>query len=469
MIEVVSHLPPDPELVYTSRSKGEQFLDCPRYGYLHNAYGGRGITKRATSVYLGTGSYTHVGMEVIFRNLQAKKPLNSALIDFAVKRAVTKYQEEVSRRGFQLEDGEDKANEQYVLAEQCALVEAFIRCASVRIIPDFISRFRILDVEREEIVQKGNIIIQGRLDVVLEQFDTGDIYIISWKTAAQWDKRQAKANEHDNQGLSETFVLEHRLERDKYSRKTVTGVIMIYMMKGKRYENENIPGRWEQRSPLIKGYRKLIGTTYEYAGSLFYRKEQNKSGWGRLGKGWEPFDVWEDEEVGGVKGWIEKLNRMEAGSTDHIAGSFRVPEPYSRNQRHIDSWLRQTLAKEHAIQSGIQAVNTLVAQGEDLYVALDYHFEQRRKGCHYPNDCEMVEVCFNSEIASDPIGSGKYVWRTPHHKAELAAHQRLYTIEDAPIIVRTSDNVVEINAKRKPEVISVQDVSDEPVIEIDEI
>lgn len=455
-------------MIYSSRSRVETFQECQRRGYIGYLWDGRGLQKRAASVYLSTGLYTHIGLEIIFRNRQydviAWDKCKEEYIEFAVQKAIESYQSEIKERGFDLEEGEDSQNQSFIVSEQCALVEAFIRSFAIRVLPDLLARFRIIDVEREESIQEGDLIIEGRLDVILEEISTSDIYIISFKTAASWDRRQEKANEHDNQGLSETYLLEARLREEnrvlqefrptihmdlnwkldpkiiaatkKYDeyiskflkKETVMGVLMIYMLKGKRYESYSKPGLWEQHSPLIRGYRKLVGTEYEYAGSLWYDNPSNKSGKGKLGKGWEPFNIWESEEVGFIKGWIHKAANNELGQ-DIIGQSFKIPAPYFRRQEHLDSWFRQTLAIEEEIKGKEKFVRNASNEfNKPTPQLLDIYFQQARKHCHYPTDCSYLDICYNNEIFNDPIGSGKFIYRMPHHIREIVEHDRLYQI-----------------------------------------
>lgn len=414
-------------MVYSSRSRLETFGDCDRYGYLKFLYEGRGISRRGVSVYLATGSYTHIGLEIIFKNAKAGY-VNQKVIQRAVEKSQAAYVAEIERRGFDLEEDEDRVNEQYVVTEQCALVEAFLRSFYIRVLPDLLTRFRIINVEKEEVVDLGGLVMQAKIDVCVQERQSNDIYIFSFKTAAQWDRRQEKQNEHDNQGLSETWALEHRL-KEKFGRDIkVMGVIMIYFLKGKRYETVKGSHKYEQHCPLIRGYRKLIGADYEYAPSLWYHKPQNASGWGKLGKGWEPFTVWDCEDVGGVKGWIDKLCQVSPSGNfimgqDVIGESFKIPAPYMRNQDHIASWIRQATATEQRIALARMDVDRLVSKGMPLSEALDYYFPQRRRGCHYPTDCEMLQACYTANVLENPVGSGIYVYRKPHHEAELKEHE----------------------------------------------
>jgi hypothetical protein len=475
-------------------------------GYIQFLWEGRGLVKRGASVYLSTGSYTHIGLEQIFKwckNNNNENP-HDEIVNMACALATSKYREEIKERGFDLEDGEDRTNEKYVVEEQCALVEAFIRSFCFVVLPDLLAQYRVVDVEREEEHEEGNLVIQGRIDVILEELTTGHIYIISFKTSAGWDRRQEKANEHDNQGLSETYLLEKRLANQneyidlvsnnlqpteertskevikatqkylEYINKfrkndKVMGVLMIYFLKGKRYETSEGSGRWEQKSPLIRAYRKLVGVEYEYSGSLYYPKPENKSGWGRLGKGWEDFPVWEEE--GGVKEWIRKLASDEIqGGRELLAKQFKIPTAYFRKEEHLQSWYRQT----RAIESDIKRKNDFIQSRGVVQVIsfreqLDISFPQRRRNCHYPNDCQYVGICYTDGIFDDPIGSGKYMWRIPHHEAEAREHEKLYSISAVQVQtdrvskndeVLSDDDVIE-------EVRSIQTEEEEEVI-IDE-
>jgi hypothetical protein len=58
---------------------------------------------------------------------------------------------------------------------------------------------------------------------------------------------------------------------------------------------------------------------------------------------------------------------------------------------------------------------------------LDNYFPQYRHSCYYPTTCEYLPICHlkdwkgdsvNKDVRGDPIGSGLYKWRVPHHKAE---------------------------------------------------
>lgn len=461
-------------MTYTSRSRIDRFNECNRAGYINYMWAGRGVVPAASSVYFSTGIWTHDGLAKLFWGLstiQKREEITQAhvdeLTDTAVVDAVYGYRESIT--SFQLEDDgehkEDPIHFGFVLAEQCALVEAFIRSFAIAVLPGILERYEIIDVEREEASElDSTLTLQGRVDVTLRERETGDLYLISFKTAAQYDKRQKKANAHDIQGLTETYLVEQRIKREneallklqvdlteadtlfptmhpqilraaqKYNEyinrfgqaEKVMGVLMIYLVKGKRYESSSVAGRWEQHSPLIRGYRKVIGAEMEYAHSLFFNNPENKSGKGRLGKGWEPFNAWELE--GGIKTWIDMLQMgdIQRDEGDILAAQFIQPAPYFRRQQDIDSQLIQIGGIETRIEQALEIVQEAEMGSDDHRGMLDAVFPQNKRACHYPRDCEFINVCYNDQVFIDPVGSGLFKWREPHHTLEKLQHGKLY-------------------------------------------
>lgn len=464
---------------HASRSRYETFDSCKRRGFLNYHYNGTGLQRKGKSIHLSTGIWTHKGFEMICKWVMKNNHQipSEEMLDHFVQ--VTKqgyfdyvFPEVQLRKGLiegfetaeegmdwqgnkrQFTNEEKQKIQQYLIEEQSALVEAFMRLFVAKILPRWVERFKIVTVENDmsfplvKIFNKFEnqpdyeIIQSATIDVVLQERDTKDIYIVSFKTNnANYDIRHEKANLHDTQGLSEIWSFEECL-RNKGMNKLVMGVQMLFFIKGKREETEEGSGVWETKSPLIKGYRKLGLNEVEYAHSMYFPNPGNKSGWGRLGGGWESFDVWKDEEVGGIKGWLKML---EGGGIQPECGDILEPvlspekkkkfviiepRPYYRQPQDIESWLVQTKEEEKRIaerligaaQASIvnpiisgDATKTFHAEME----ALNMFFPQNHKNCHYPGDCSFVNICFGtSEQRENPLG-GEFEAREPHHKAEL--------------------------------------------------
>lgn len=452
---------------HSSRSRYECFDTCKRRGFLNYHYNGTGLQRKGKSIHLSTGIWAHKGFEMICRwvmknnhQIPSEEMLDhfvqvtkQGYFDYVFPESQLKKGEvegfETAEEGLdwqgnkrQFTNEEKQRIQQYLIEEQSALVEAFMRLFVAKILPRWLRRFKIVTVENDmsfplatsmgESPIAYEIIQSATIDVVLQERDTKDIYIISFKTNnANYDIRHEKANLHDTQGLSEIWSFEEYL-RSKGMNKQVMGVQMLFFIKGKREETEEGSGVWETKSPLIKGYRKLGLNNVEYAHSMYFPNSSNKSGWGRLGGGWEQFDIWKDEEVGGVKGWLEML---EGGKIQPECGDILEPvlspekkkkfviiepRPYYRQPEDIVSWLIQTKAEEQRIAERLIA-GAIQIEGREGNKggALDWFFPQNHKACDYPSACQFTSICYGTaEERENPLG-GEFEAREPHHKAEL--------------------------------------------------
>lgn len=446
---------------HSSRSRYEAFMQCPRFGYIQYAWGGRGIVKKGKNIFLTTGIWLHKGLEMIGRWLlnNKKTELPEDILEHIIQKCKEGYFEHVfpleERKrglieGFDLdEEGTNEFHEggavkrpftdlekqriqQQTFEEQAALVEALLRIFVLRTLPNWLARFRLVAIERDMAfpllaTEEFEIIQSATIDWTLQEIESKDIYIVSFKSAKQYDIRTEKGHAHDFQGLSETWAMDEYF-RSKGINKKVEGVLMLFLIKGQRREIKKGSGIYKQHSPLIRGYRKLSSFEIEYAHSMYFPNPKNDSGIGRLGKGWEPFQVFGEDysiikEVGGLKGWIEKLSKEEIQPEcgDIVGEQLIEPIPYSRKEDDISSWLTQTKFKEKELAENILVVQELKKQrGQAGFKSgLDMFFQQNRRACHYPVDCVYIPICHGTEEERwNPFGNG-YEWREPHHKVEM--------------------------------------------------
>lgn len=456
-------------VIHASRSRNEAFFRCPRYGYLQYRWGGRGIVKQGKNLFLATGTYAHKGLELIARYLQKHKTglIPEDSLGGIIQDCKQQYFDYVFPKGEEggfdlsdettdewtkgrreLTDHEKLHLQQYTFDEQTALMEALLRIAAIRLFPRWMEKYKIVTIENDMsfpfVKGEGWEVIQSAtVDLVLQELESKDLYLVSYKSYRAFDNRTAKTASHDTQGLSESWAFDEYL-KIKQIDKRIMGVKMLYLIKGARKETKRGNGIYEQQSPLIRGYRKLTQDGPEYAHSWFIPKPENDSGWGVIGKAWEKFDVFNGmglEEVGGVKGWINLLNHGYGPWGNDLEGSLEgqiqpelgdiigeqivEPEPYLRHEQDINSWLIQTMYKEREIALKLIS-NEQQVIGDwrtDSIGYMDTNFPQNRQACHYypgdHNDCVYLSVCHGTdEERRNPLENG-YVYRTPHHKAEL--------------------------------------------------
>jgi hypothetical protein len=256
----------------------------------------------------------------------------------------------------------------------------------------------------------------GRADALLRERETGDLYVLSFKTTAKWDQRIAKQGYHDMQGLSEVWLVSQRRQEP------VVGTKMEYLVKGPRLDDI-------QRSPLVRAYVKRGATpeedqyawSYEYPCFEAHIKGKTKAGkpiWcdgyakHRLGGEWQKCNIW--EEPGGIKEWIRKLEAGEVQPDvgDCLEQQFVSPLEYQRDEQEIEDWQEQVVAQETSINGALEFYNK---QGKRQ--DLNSFFPQHRASCDYPSACDFLPIC--DRKIHDPLGSGLYQIRKPHHEPEI--------------------------------------------------
>jgi hypothetical protein len=402
----------------TSRSAAITHQRCPRKRYFEYHYDGTGITKVRLAAPLATGGYTHVALAALLASQSAEE---------ASGLACAKYQEECTARGLDLEATENQAQ---VAREQIALVEAFTHLAARRIIPAILEEYEIVDVEREEwfVLYEDSrqvLVMEARCDGLLREKaarlygapnfgppQLGDLYVLSWKTTASWDRRKAKEAKTDMQGLSEAYAVELRVGEP------VLGTKMVHLLKGKRKEYPEDSGHYIQSSPLIHAWINSSGPTPQFAWAYSWTDPDAVNNWGkplshRLGRGWKHCFI---PDVMPIAEWVQMLDegtvQQEAG--DALERQFISPMPETRSPAQKQSWLRQLENQEYAICDAVKIMEQDAGvRQEEL---LDTFFPQYTHSCNYPSECAFWGLCHGSEEVENPMSL--YQIRQPHHPGE---------------------------------------------------
>lgn len=452
--------------IHASRSRYEAYNKCMRFGFLQYNWGGRGIVKTGKNIFLITGNWLHKGLEWIglyLKNIKGAQTVPEQTLDWIIQKVKEGYFAELfppnwqeNGGGFDLsnetldEEGnkrelteyETRLRQQYTFDEQTALIDGLLRVFVLRVVPSWMAKYKIVSIELDMsfplVSGEGWEVVQSaRIDWVLQEIESKDLFLVSFKGYKTFGDHEAKVASHDTQGLSESWAFDTYLNGRKIQ-KRIMGVRMLYLIKGARKETKRGNRNYEQQSPLIRGYRKLTEDGPEYAHSWFYpdtrdEDQRNDSGVRALGRSWEKFDVFNGEglrEVGGVKGWVSILNNYNPGTEweiqpdcgDILEEQVKQPEVYMQHDKDIESWLRQTKGRETEIAFKLSLEESyIVNQREDEY--MDDCFPQNRAACHYypgeQNDCPYLDICHGTpEQRENPLENG-YEWRTPHHKAEL--------------------------------------------------
>lgn len=447
------------QLLLIDRSAIETWRRCPRKRFLNRHYGGRGIVRKGKDIPMATGTELHKAVGHILWMWKEGKYNERDTLNTALGLAKGDYGKLVQEKGLRGKGTETDYRKEYTYLEQVNLVEAMVRVWHLREFPRITRRFDVLEVEREKLVpldiQVGGkyLYYQSRTDALLRDKENGDCLVYSLKTAKEFSDRTQKSYKHDEQGLSEIWASERLMTKARKSLEAhltdlevgipfmpgrearatqkyvdfirkgnmpekIMGVSFCFLVKGRREEVSE--GVYATRSPLIRPYRKFNPGGVEYAHSYYYPNPNNKSGWGAIGKGWEQFNVWEQEEFT-LEDWIRKLDRMEIQPEcgDVLSQLVVSPPEYWRKGDEIADWIEGVKQSERRIWQRLEGPDYADPDKIDLLV-LAQDFPMSRQSCHWPTECAYLPWCYNAMVREDPFGNSEapYEWRVPHHEAE---------------------------------------------------
>ena len=459
------------EPLYSSQSATSCYMECPRrYLFQYRLYG-TGIVPSFSSVPLLAGGCLHKAVENI-----AIQYLNrvSGEVDLeqAVAIAQESYRSEISKRPLTnplainfkgpLQNGIDADEEQFVIQEQMALVEAMVRLWYLKEWPKIIEHYDILAVEQEITFQLGPVIYQSKPDLILLHKKNGDVTNYSLKSIKQGGDRLEKSYKVQLQAITEPYATSIWLRElaegiggakesldgtnlpavsflskglgtinrtlEKYSNLPTrsSSTRFCYLIKGDRKETQKGNGIYRTDNPFIYGLRKITPSGIQYAWTWWTKNPENKSGYGRLGKGWEQFPIWQDAEVGGVKGWMEKLGNGEVQGDigdGHVFDKHILSQPdVFSNWNLIESRITQLRNVEIRIHEQL----CLTGNIEDRMFAERVYFPMNTNSCFFPTPCDYLTICpngndyYKQHIAENPLDPefAKYERRVSHHQTE---------------------------------------------------
>lgn len=157
---------------------------------------------------------------------------------------------------------------------------------------------------------------------------------------------------------------------------------------------------------LDKGYVKYGRMNHPYVWA--YRTGDQWSGSYR--PNWDHAPIWDYE--GGLDKWIDLLGE------DKAKEQFIYSAPIFLDSRMLEQMVNSRIRR----QIEIAAVKTDCIEDFSKRVQ---HFEQRFSHCKPSRgrECPFLEACFNKTVQDDPLSSGLYQPRTPHHDVEIGMYE----------------------------------------------
>ncbi len=445
--------------MFTSRSAIETYQRCPRRRFWEYLYLGKGIRPSDTSVPLTTGTAVHAGVGHLLNFLRIGAILNEERIKEACKIATDKYEAICSEK---FKGVESNYGNEYTFKEQKALTEGLVILWALVEAPELSKHYEVVEVEKEEkfvlvpgkSLEIDTIVMEGRVDAILKNKEGKNSYTLyNLKTSKRWTTYNRDSFAYDLQGLTESICVKKRWEREDeiknnllncvegaglkknhadaiekcisgYGVRNLVGVRYCILVKGDYKEPWESAGFKCTHSPIVRGYKRDNPNGTDYAHSWYFDNPNNKSGKGALGRGWDPFNVWEKFEIAD---WVSACweGEVQPEAKRNLLDIVQLFEVY-RNPREIEDTLVQIQHQERQVIKVAKLANEIDINTEgtegrskweememDAYLAK--YFPMNRGSCIYPYACNFIPICHKG--IKPTIDEG-WEFREPHHEGE---------------------------------------------------
>ena len=439
-------------LWFTDRSRFEVGLGrCPRQRYLRFHFGptGYGLARKGESVPLATGSYYAKGIEFLLQGVKEANELpDTFLVRQAVKHARDAYERRLVAKGFRSALTNPFSEE--TIREQSVLIGGLIWAFALRFLPWLLEHYRIVEVEQERLhflhctcglgthiidqaLHDGRrcqgIALQIRVDILAQHRHTSSLAYFECKTTG-WDS-DAWAEQWETKpqlGLG-TLDLEKRYQNE------VTEIYIVASGKGIRKKDKNSEDQMRrQQTSLCYGYcrpgnpplakddwlpayewKDLAGET-KRASRAHKRRgvwELEKSDWTI----WQAYKQ-DDPDLSYDEFWFRQLPPSVLDRASFVIG------PLNRQDLQLASIRRSMLAEEQRWQAILWELYEYQQQHPwsspefqaklDALVPCSWNCRPFGK----EHECEMTSLCFREAGWEDPMMTGKFQPRLPHHAPE---------------------------------------------------
>jgi hypothetical protein len=437
----------------TDRSRYKQGTSrCQRARYLGYHFGatGYGITARRESLPLVTGISAHQGLEAFARILLTDDRLpNLAETREVVQTITEEYIARVGARGYRGILGGRETDE--TVQEQCALLSGLLWVLRLKFLPWLHQTYKVMHVEEERLhflsctcgappldtdehIRRGcaGKAIMIRTDLLAQRRGGASFAYFECKTTGWESSAWAEQWETDPQLALGTVDAREQWGAD------VTELYIVGLNKGRRQKDrygDSDDERKKQQSPLCYGYRRPgnppLATddwlpSYEWVDANGEVKRKSKAHrragiWELADSDWPTYKAYLSANPGlsPSEFWVRWLPES---LTDKICFTLG---PLNRQDQQLASLLRNIDGEEDRWQAALwrlyEAQRTWAWASPEFQALLDEciacSWACRPFGREH--ECEFVPICHRYPGWDDPIGSGHYRPRLPHHAPEL--------------------------------------------------
>lgn len=243
------------------------------------------------------------------------------------------------------------------------------------VLPSLLARYEVVSSENELILERGRLWVANTSDLVLRDKLDGRLVVLDFKSV--------------------------KILSASWFASWVTAIQLQILIRAV-VEELGEPVKWAQIMGLTKGQVRSAKLRHPYVWAYSDGGDLWSPDWH---SGWELRPTF--EYPGGVRAWVEKLGE-EVGRSQ-----FPLSQPVFSNERLLNRLLRRRLVREAEVEK-------VRARAQQSVSVRERYFEPRYKECRpaFGDACPFLLACHDADIGRDPIGSGVFVPRTPHHDVE---------------------------------------------------
>lgn len=243
------------------------------------------------------------------------------------------------------------------------------------LLPRWRERYDVVMVEKELILDRTPLWVATTADVVLRDKEDNRLVVVDWKTVGMMGKSWIEHWPYAVQMHLNTLAVAEELgETPKYAQ-------VVGLLKGQ-----------DRDGKLSHPYVWAYSDGEDHWQTNYYAKYPKRL---------------VVEYPGGVEAWVRYLGEEVA------LAQFPHSAPIIIDPRMVAELIEDRTSRESVV-----AMDTERSRTNWAYRRL--RFEQRFKGCRpsFGSPCPYLAACHNGEVNRDPLGSGLFVARTPHHDVE---------------------------------------------------
>ena len=352
---------PEASPLLTDRTTIETDWECGQKRWWYKEEGGTGIVPKEEAIWFRQGRDYHA--------------------DFA-DIALAAEPELLAKEMIACFEGKIRETTDAICQEELCRRAGWIAANAIYLEPATRKDYRTLLVEHELVLDRSPLWVAVTPDRVLERISDSKVIVRDYKGVGGW-------------GISKSW-----LDQWPYAIQMQTLIAAVA-------EELEKPVGFAQVVGLSKGQEKFgrLNHPYVWASFSFAKSEWVPAGEGTGRKDLTPRPVWEYPD--GILAWVRKLGPEVASA------QFGFSPPIYLNERLLGDLITSRTRRE-------REVKVFRKQATEDPKAKAIHFEPRFSRCKPPigSPCPYLAACHNATVNTDPIGSGLYVARTPHHDLE---------------------------------------------------